>query len=124
MRQTSLFPIIDLKFCESYGNGSGIIAMGSVFITEHATTNLAPSADDAATRFAFSLLRSACLDLAPTLRCIEAEPARALLQAVEHRTADRRGALARTEPDAVARAVDLAVAAGQVQVVLRDAQDR
>ncbi|MEL6063445.1 MULTISPECIES: hypothetical protein [unclassified Methylobacterium] len=85
-------------------------------------TNMTPIADEAATRFAFSLLRSAYLDLAQTLLRIEAEPARELLQAVEHRIVYRLGSLARTDPDAVPEETALSVAAGQVRAVLRDAQ--
>ncbi|MBE7196884.1 MAG: hypothetical protein INR70_03660 [Parafilimonas terrae] len=87
-------------------------------------TNMTPIADEAATRFAFSLLRSAYLDLAQTLLRIEAEPARELLQAVEHRVVYRLGALAQTDPDIIPQETALAAAAGQVQAVLRDALER
>ncbi|MCJ2017809.1 hypothetical protein MKK84_10305 [Methylobacterium sp. E-065] len=92
-----------------------------MFDQEHAMNTMTPIADEAATRFAFSLLRSAYLDLAQTLLRIEAEPARELLQGVEHRIAYRLGSLARIESDAVPGETALAVAAGQVQAVLRDA---
>lgn len=84
-------------------------------------TDMAPIADEAATRFAFSLLRSAYLDLAHTLLRIEAEPARELLQSVEHRIAYRLGSLAQTGPNASGENTPLAKAAGQVQAVLRHA---
>jgi|GraSoiStandDraft_9_1057307.scaffolds.fasta_scaffold1008449_1 hypothetical protein len=87
-------------------------------------TDMTPIADEAATRFAFSLLRSAYLDLAQTLLRIEAEPARELLQAVEHRIAYRLGSLAQDESDGAPQETALAVAAGQVRAVLRDAQGR
>lgn len=87
-------------------------------------TDMTPIADETATRFAFSLLRSAYLDLAQTLLRLEEEPARALLESVEHRIAYRLGALAQTNPDAVPEQPALAVAAGQVQAVLRDARGR
>ena len=85
-------------------------------------TDMTPIADEAATRFAFSLLRSAYLDLAQTLVRIDAEPARELLQAVEHRIADRLGALARDDINGLAGETALSAAAGQVRAVLRDAQ--
>lgn len=87
-------------------------------------TDMTPIADEAATRFAFSLLRSAYLDLAQTLLRIEAEPARELLQAVEHRIAYRLGSLAQDAADGGPQETALAVAAGQVRAVLRDAQGR
>ena len=89
---------------------------------EHAMTDMTPIADEAATRFAFSLLRSAYLDLAQTLVRIDAEPARELLQAVEHRIVDRLGALAKDDVDGLVGETALSVAAGQVRAVLRDAQ--
>ena len=82
-------------------------------------TDMTPIADEAATRFAYSLMRSAYLDLAQTLLRIDAEPARELLQAVEHRIAYRLGSLA---TDDVAGESALNVAAGQVRAVLREAQ--
>ncbi|SDM57255.1 hypothetical protein SAMN05216360_102477 [Methylobacterium phyllostachyos] len=85
-------------------------------------TDLKPIADEAATRFAFSLLRSAYLDLAQTLLRIEAEPARELLQGVEHRIAYRLGSLGQGDVEGHLQASALAAAAGQVQAVLRDAQ--
>lgn len=85
-------------------------------------TELKSIADEAATRFAFSLLRSAYLDLAQTLIRIEEEPARALLQAVENRIVYRLGNLAADDPENLPQANALAVAAGQVQAILRDAQ--
>ncbi|MCJ2053170.1 hypothetical protein [Methylobacterium sp. J-070] len=85
-------------------------------------TVMSPIAEDTATRFAFSLLRSAYLDLAQTLLRIDADPARELLQAVEHRIAYRLGALATDEVDGTEKETALARAAGQVQTVLRDAQ--
>lgn len=85
-------------------------------------TEMKPIADEAATRFAFSLLRSAYLDLAQTLLRIEAEPARALLQGVEHRIVYRLGSLGQNNPAEFPEAHALAAAAGQVQAVLRDAQ--
>ena len=87
-------------------------------------TDMTPIADEAATRFAFSLLRSAYLDLAQTLLRIDAEPARELLQAVEHRIAYRLGSLATDDPDGAPQETALAAAAGQVRSVLRDAQGR
>jgi hypothetical protein len=89
---------------------------------EHAMTEMTPIADEAATRFAFSLLRSAYLDLAEMLLRIDRDPARELLQAVEHRIAYRLGSLATEEADGTPEGSALAVAAGQVQAVLRDAQ--
>ena len=85
-------------------------------------TDMTPIADEAATRFAFSLLRSAYLDLAETLRRIEAEPARDLLQAVEHRIAYRLGSLAEHEPESGRSDSALAAAVAQVRAVLREAQ--
>ncbi|GJE09752.1 MULTISPECIES: hypothetical protein [Methylobacterium] len=85
-------------------------------------TDMTPIADEAATRFAFSLLRSAYLDLAQTLLRIDAEPARELLQAVEHRITYRLGSLATDGADGLAGETTLAAAAGQVRAVLRDAQ--
>ena len=84
-------------------------------------TDMTPIADEAATRFAFSLLRSAYLDLAQALLRIDEEPARELLEAVENRIVFRLGALA--ADDHVGDAA-LMVAAGQVRSVLRDAQAR
>lgn len=85
-------------------------------------TDMTPIADETATRFAFSLLRSAYLDLAQSLLRIDEEPARALLEAVEHRITYRLGALAQTDPDDIPEQPALAVAAAQVQAVLRDAR--
>ncbi|WP_287082438.1 hypothetical protein [Methylobacterium sp.] len=45
-------------------------------------TDMTPIADEAATRLAFGLMRSAYLDLARTLRSIEKEPANELLGCV------------------------------------------
>jgi hypothetical protein len=87
-------------------------------------TDMTPIADEAATRFAFSLLRSAYLDLAQTLLRIDAEPARELLQAVEHRITYRLGSLATDHGDGRVEETALALAAGQVRAVLRDAQVR
>jgi hypothetical protein len=85
-------------------------------------TDMTPIADEAATRFAFSLLRSAYLDLAQTLLRIDAEPAREVLQAVEHRIAYRLGSLASSDADGRVEDSALAIAAGQVRSVLREAQ--
>ncbi|QGY03008.1 hypothetical protein MMSR116_14790 [Methylobacterium mesophilicum SR1.6/6] len=87
-------------------------------------TDMTPIADEAATRFAFSLLRSAYLDLAQTLLRIDADPARELLQAVEHRIAYRLGSLAADHGDGRVEDSALALAAGQVRAVLREAQAR
>jgi hypothetical protein len=85
-------------------------------------TDMMPIADEAATRLAFSLMRSAYLDLAQTLVRIEAEPARELLQAVENRITYRLGSLANDGPEGAPKETALQVAAGQVRSVLREAQ--
>lgn len=87
-------------------------------------TDMTPIADEAAARFAFSLLRSAYLDLAQALLRIDEEPARELLEAVEHRIVFRLGTLAADDADGRVGEAALVVAAGQVRSVLRDAQAR
>jgi hypothetical protein len=86
-------------------------------------TDMTPIADEAATRLAFSLMRSAYLDLARTLRSIEREAACELLRAVEHRIAYRLGSVGENPADATPQADALTVAAGRVRAVLREAQD-
>ena len=85
-------------------------------------TDMMPIAGEAATRLAFSLMRSAYLDLAQHLLRIEAEPARELLQAVENRIAYRLGSLAQASPNEASQESALTIAAGQVRSVLREAQ--
>ncbi|XYD08860.1 hypothetical protein R1A27_28630 [Methylobacterium sp. NMS12] len=82
-----------------------------------------PIADEAATRLAFGLMRSAYLDLARTLRGIEDDAARELLQTVENRIIYRLGSSAENGPDGSVRNTVVALAAGQVRAVLREAQE-
>ncbi|XYD09888.1 hypothetical protein R1A27_04885 [Methylobacterium sp. NMS12] len=82
-----------------------------------------PIADEAATRLAFGLMRSAYLDLARTLRGIEDDAARELLQAVESRIVYRLGSSVEDGPDGSVRNTVVALAAGQVRAVLREAQE-
>jgi hypothetical protein len=84
-------------------------------------TDMMPIADEAATRLAFGLMRSAYLDLAHTLRSIEEDSARELLQAVEHRIEYRLGSSVLSAPDEAAQESALALAAGRVRSVLREA---
>ncbi|MBY0254830.1 MAG: hypothetical protein K2X54_26175 [Methylobacterium organophilum] len=87
-------------------------------------TDMTPIANEAATRLAFGLMRSAYLDLARTLRGIEREPANELLRAVEHRIVYRLGSSAALDcPDGSAQEDALALAAGRVRSVLREAQE-
>ncbi|WP_331326200.1 hypothetical protein [Methylobacterium fujisawaense] len=87
-------------------------------------TDMTPIADEAATRLAFGLMRSAYLDLARTLRSIEMEPANELLRAVEHRIVYRVGSSAEQDcPDGSMQEGALALAAGRVRSVLREAQE-
>jgi hypothetical protein len=85
-------------------------------------TDMTPIADEAAARLAFSLMRGAYLDLAQTLLRIEEEPARELLQGVEHRIAYRLGHLGQDLPDEAPQQTAIAMAAGRVRAVLREAQ--
>ncbi|MDP4002159.1 hypothetical protein [Methylobacterium sp. NEAU K] len=84
-------------------------------------TEMMPIADEAATRLAFSLMRSAYLDLAHTLRSIDEGPARDLLQAVEYRIEYRLGSSAQDASDESPQESAIAVAAGRVRSVLREA---
>ena len=86
-------------------------------------TEMKPIADEAATRLAFSLMRSAYLDLARTLRSIEKEPACELLRAVEHRIVYRLGSSLQDVSDDAPQEGALALAAGHVRAVLREAQE-
>lgn len=82
-----------------------------------------PIADEAATRLAFSLMRSAYLDLAHTLRSIEDEPARELLEAIENRIAYRLGSTGVDEQAGNPEETPLVLAAGRVRAVLREARE-
>ncbi|MGH1591729.1 hypothetical protein ACRBEV_29290 [Methylobacterium phyllosphaerae] len=86
-------------------------------------TEMMPIADDAATRLAFGIMRSAYLDLARTLRSIEDDTARELLQAVEHRITYRLGSFEKEAPNGAKRNTALACAAGHVRAVLREARE-
>ncbi|MFC6051119.1 hypothetical protein ACFPYM_25090 [Methylobacterium hispanicum] len=91
-------------------------------VREHAMTDMTPIAAEAAARLAFSLMRSAYLDLAQTLLRMEEGPARALLQGVEHRIAYRLGYLGEGIPEDAPQKTAIATAAGRVRAVLREAQ--
>jgi hypothetical protein len=84
-------------------------------------TVMTPIADEAAARLAFSLMRSAYLDLAQALLRIDEEPARELLQTVENRIAYRLGSAGAVEADGTLQETAIAIAAGRVQTVLREA---
>ncbi|WP_149312188.1 hypothetical protein [Methylobacterium sp. P1-11] len=86
-------------------------------------TDMTPIADEAATRLAFGLMRSAYLDLARTLRSIEKDPANELLRAVEHRIVYRLGSAGHDCPDGSTQEGALTLAAGRVRSVLREAQE-
>ncbi|MEE7501957.1 hypothetical protein ACLBXO_26690 [Methylobacterium sp. C33D] len=86
-------------------------------------TEMSPIADEAAARLAFGLMRSAYLDLARTLRGLEDETARELLRTIENRIVYRLGSSAEDAPDGSVRETALALAAGQVRAVLREAQE-
>ncbi|MGH1574317.1 hypothetical protein ACRAWG_31305 [Methylobacterium sp. P31] len=92
-----------------------------MFDQEHAMTDMMPIADEAATRLAFSLMRSAYLDLAHTLRSIDEDAARELLQAVEYRTEYALGSSAQDASDETPQEGAIATAAGRVRSVLREA---
>lgn len=84
-------------------------------------TDMMPIADEAATRLAFSLMRNAYIDLAHTLRSLDEDAARELLQTVECRIEYRLGSSAQDAPDEPPQETVLAIAAGRVRSVLREA---
>lgn len=81
-------------------------------------------ADEAATRLAFGLMRSAYLDLARMLRSIEEEPARELLQAVENRLHYRLGTPTPEVSTGAPRTKAIAAASKRVREVLREAVEK
>jgi hypothetical protein len=84
-------------------------------------TDMMPIADEAATRLAFSLMRGAYIDLAHTLRGLDENAARELLQTVEYRMEDMLGAPAQDASDETPQEASLAIAAGRVRAALREA---
>ena len=66
-------------------------------------TDMTPIADGAATRLAFSLMRSAYIDLAHMLRSIEEGAALEVLEAVEYRTNYRLGSSGEDNSDRAPR---------------------
>ena len=84
-------------------------------------TDMMPIADEAATRLAFALMRNAYIDLARTLRSIDENAARELLQAVEYRIDYQLGSTAQDASDETPQESAIATAAGRVRSVLREA---
>lgn len=91
---------------------------------EHAMTDTIQIADEAATRLAFGLMRSAYLDLARMLRSIEDEPARELLEAVENRLHYRLGTPVQDVSPELPRTKAIVTASQRVREVLREAVER
>lgn len=85
--------------------------------------DMTPIADDAATTMTFGLMRDAYLDLAQTLLRIEEVPARELLHAIEQRAALRLTSLEHDVLKDPHEQTVLAMAAGPVLAVLREAQE-
>ena len=84
-------------------------------------TDMMPIADEAATRLAFALMRNAYIDLARTLRSIDENAARELLSAVEHRIDYQLGSSVQDASGETPQDKPLAIAAGRVRSVLREA---